>query len=101
MKILLTTLAIALVLPFGVYGAQAVFTVNNVEIAYEEQVKAIDAEIARLENTLIKPRPGADMREILSIEDGPNNDVRGKIQRLKEDKHTLEVAYNLIITSFR
>ncbi len=101
MKILLTALVIGLVLPFGVYGAQAVFTAKNVEIAYEEQVKAIDAEIARLEGTLIVPDVDSTWEERFAIEDGHNQEVRKKTARLAEDKHTLEVAYTLLLTSFR
>lgn len=101
MKILLATLAIAFVLPFGVYGAQAVFTERNVTVAYEEQIKAIDVEISRLEATLVQPTANMNWRERITIEDGTNLHIRGKISQLKEDKHTLEVAYGLITASFR
>ena len=101
MKVILATVAVALALPFGVYGAQAVFTAKNVTIAYEEQVKAIDAEVARLEGTLIVPETDSTWAERFAIEDGHNLEVRKKITQLLEDKHTLEVAYTLILTSFR
>lgn len=101
MKILLATLAIAFVLPFGVYGAQAVFTQHNVSVAYEEQIKAIDAEISRLEGTILPLTPAMTWEERFTIMDGHNLEIQGKIQRLKEDKRTLDVAYTLIVTSFR
>ena len=101
MKVILATVAIVLTLPIIGYAAQAVFTVKNVGIAYEEQIKAIDAEVARLEETIVEPDPKKTWAENFAIEDGHNLAVYNRIEQLKDDKHILDVAYNLVVTSFR
>ena len=101
MKNILITLAIALVLPIGVaYGAQPFITQINLSNTYQTKIEKIDADILRLQSSLVVKDPKKSWTYNISIEDGHNLEIHKSILQLREDRRILEVAYELLNESF-